>query len=437
MSLGTDFTMAGRNLLRHTRRTIFLGVALAAVTALLVLLQGLTTGIKNTMLRSATTLSSGHLNVGGFFKVTAGQSGPLVSDYAKVLDVVKKSIPQMDYVVQRGRGWARVVSDTGSLQSGINGMDIKDEPAFKQVVQVVSGNLDDLAQPHTMLVFEGQLKKLGVKVGDAVTISAQTTRGTNNTIDCKVVAIARDVGLLSQWSVFVPTQTLRDLYQIKPDATGVLQIHLKEKDLNNLGPLAGKLRNDLEKAGYRVMDPDPRAFWFKFEVVNREEWTGQKLDVTTWEDEISFLTWTLSLLNGLTFVLMIILIAIVVTGIMNTMWIAIRERTREIGALRAIGMQRRSVLRMFIFESLLLGLFGTTLGAIIGAGVAALINAKQVAVPVSTQLFLMSDHLHLAVIGSNVVTAIVSLTFVSALAAIYPSVRAARLRPVAAMSHFG
>jgi putative ABC transport system permease protein len=437
MSLVTDFTMAGRNLLRHTRRTIFLGVALAAVTMLLVLLQGLTTGIRGTMLRSATTLSSGHLNVGGFFKVTAGQSAPLVSDYAKVMDVVKKSIPDLDFVVQRGRGWARVVSDTGAIQAGINGIDIQDESAFKQVIQTISGNIDDLAQPHTILVFEAQLKKLGVKVGDAITISAQTTRGTNNTIDCRVVAIARDVGLLSSWSVFVPTQTLRDLYQIKPEATGVLQIHLKKKDLGNLSTLGGHLRNDLEKAGYKVMDADPRAFWMKFEVVNREEWTGQKLDVTTWEDEISFLTWTLGLLDGLTAVLMIILIAIVVTGIMNTMWIAIRERTREIGALRAIGMQRRSVLRMFIFESLLLGLGGTVLGAMIGGGIAALVNAKQLVMPVGMQLFLMSDRLHLEVIAPNVVGAIVSLTLVSAVAAIYPSVRAARLRPVAAMSHFG
>jgi ABC-type lipoprotein release transport system permease subunit len=437
MSIGTDLTMAGRNLLRHTRRTIFLGVALAAVTALLVLLQGLTAGIRGTMLRSATTLSSGHLNVGGFFKVTAGQSAPLVSDYAKVLGVVKKAIPEMDFVVQRGRGWARVVSDTGSIQSGINGLDIKDEPAFKQVVQVVSGNLDDLAQPNTMLVFEGQLKKLGVKVGDAVTISAQTTRGASNTIDCRVVAIARDVGLLSQWSVFVPTDTLRNLYQIRPDATGVLQIHLKPNDLQDLGTRAARLRNDLEKAGYKVMDSDPRAFWFKFEVVNREEWTGQKLDVTTWEDEISFLTWTIALLDGLTLVLMIILIAIVVTGIMNTMWIAIRERTREIGALRAIGMQRRSVLRMFIFESLLLGLGGTVVGAALGAGLAAFINSRSLTMPQGMQLFLMSDRLQLAVQPPSVVVAVISITLVSALAAIYPSVRAARLRPVAAMSHFG
>jgi putative ABC transport system permease protein len=437
MSLFTDLSMAARNLWRHTRRTVFLGVALAGVTALLVLLMALTTGIKGTMLRSATTLSSGHLNVGGFFKVTAGQSAPLVSDYAKVMEVVKKSMPDLDYVVQRGRGWARVISDTGSIQAGINGMDIKDEPNFKQVISVVSGNIDDLAQPNTMLVFEGQLKKLGVKVGDAVTISAQTTRGSSNTIDCRIVAIAKDVGLLSQWSVFVPTQTLRDLYQIKSDATGVLQIHLKPKDLNRLPELAGHLRNDLEKAGYRVMENDPRAFWFKFEVVNREEWTGQKLDVTTWEDEINFLQWTLQLLQWLTRALMWVLLAIVVVGIMNTMWIAVRERTREIGALRAIGMQRSSVGRMFLLESLLLGLGGTLAGALIGAGIAALLNSSQLNIPVGMQLFLMSDRLHLAVEPMNLLFAVVLITVISTVAAFYPSRRAAKLPPVAAMSHFG
>ena len=50
----------------------------------------------------------------------------------------------------------------------------------------------------------------------------------------------------------------------------------------------------LAAAGYRVMDADPRAFWEKFETVNREGWTGQKLDVTTWEDEISFIQWILT-----------------------------------------------------------------------------------------------------------------------------------------------
>jgi ABC-type lipoprotein release transport system permease subunit len=175
----------------------------------------------------------------------------------------------------------------------------------------------------------------------------------------------------------------------------------------------------------------------KFEAVNREDWTGQKLDVTTWEDELSFLTWTVQLLQGMTVVLLIILIAIVVTGIMNTMWIAIRERTREIGTLRAIGMQRGGVLGMFLFESVLLGFSAACAGALAGVGIAAAVNAMEVGVPISVQLFLMSDRLVLAVHPSAVVFAVVLLTVITALAALYPSLRAARLRPVAAMSHFG
>jgi ABC-type lipoprotein release transport system permease subunit len=175
----------------------------------------------------------------------------------------------------------------------------------------------------------------------------------------------------------------------------------------------------------------------KFQTVAREDWTGQKLDVTTWEDEVSFLTWTLTVLKGLTAVLLTILIAIVVTGIMNTMWIAIRERTREIGTLRAIGMQRGGVLRMFLYESLLLGLIGTSIGALAGAGLGAAINAARIHVPLTVQLFLMSDRVQLALHAGGLVRAALFITVVTTLAAVYPSYRAARLKPVSAMSHFG
>ena len=123
--LGVDLTIAFRNLVQHRRRTVFLGAAIAAVTALLVLLTGLSTGMRETMLDTATTLSTGHVNVGGFFKVTAGQAAPVVTDYQKVLEVAKKAVPEMDFAVHRGRGWAKVVSDTGSMQLGITGIDIK------------------------------------------------------------------------------------------------------------------------------------------------------------------------------------------------------------------------------------------------------------------------------------------------------------------------
>jgi putative ABC transport system permease protein len=429
--------IAFRNLLQHGRRSLFLGLALAGVTTMLVLLNGLSGGVRKTMLDTATTLSTGHLNVGGFFKVTAGQSAPVVTEYEKVLATVRKEMPEMSYAVARGRGWAKVISDQGSMQAGINGIDIKNEPAFKKILNITAGNIDDLGQPNTVLVFEKQLEKLQVKVGEVLTISAQTTRGVNNTIDVRVVAIAKDVGLMSMWNVYVPGETLRALYQLRPDATGALHIHLKEDKVNDIGPLAARLRKSLETAGYRMMEPNPQAFWMKFERVNREEWTGQKLDVTSWEDELSFMMWTLAALQGLSTVLLIILIAILIAGIMNTMWIAIRERTREIGTLRAIGMHRRSVAWMFLVESLLLGLAGTIAGALFAALIAAALNAANIAVPIGVQLFLMSDHLFIFVPPGLLIGAVVFLTIITGLAALYPSMRAARLRPIEAMAHFG
>ncbi len=435
--LAIDFAIAFRNLVQHTRRTLFLGSAIAAVTMLLVLLAGLSTGIRETMIETATTLSTGHLNVGGFFKVTAGQAAPVVTSYEKIEDIVRREVPETDFLVQRGRGWAKVVSDTGSEQLGVNGIDVRHEPKFASVLQIVSGKLDDLAEPGTALIFDNQAEKLGVKVGDALTYSAPTTRGTNNTIDVRVVAIAKSLGLLSSWTTFVPIETLRTLYQLRPDATGVVQIMLKPAAVEHVNEIAARLRTTLEKSGYRVMDADPRAFWMKFQSVSREDWTGQKLDVTTWEDEISFITWTLKALQGLTFVLITILLGIVVVGIMNTMWIAIRERTREIGTLRAIGMQRGAVLWMFLLESLMLGLFGTIVGAIAGFAIAAALNGAHIHVGTGAQFILMSDHVKLAVHGGLLVFSVVLITIITGLAALYPSLRAARLRPVVAMSHFG
>jgi putative ABC transport system permease protein len=436
-ALFADIRIAAMNLVEHGRRTAFLGTAVAVVTCLFVLLASLSAGIRDTLIDTATTLSTGHLNVGGFFKVTSGQASPIVANYPAVQEVVKRVLPELDFMVQRGRGWGKIISDRGSMQAGIAGVDIEQEPAVKSVLEILQGNIDDLAQPNTILLFEQQSKKLDVKVGESITISAQTTRGVANTIDCRVVAIARDVGLLSTWNVFVSGDSLRTLSQLKSNVTGAIQIHVKPRDVPNLAEIATRLRHELEKAGYRMMEPDPRAFWMKFQSVSREDWTGQKLDVTTWEDELSFMMWTFRALQGLSFLLMVILLAIMVAGIMNTLWIAIRERTREIGTLRAIGMQRMGVARLFLFEAGMLGVLGAAAGVVLGGIVIFLINAANIHVPISVQLFLMRDTVHLKLETTTLVSAIALITFVTGAAAVYPSVRAARRKPVDAMAHFG
>src|SRR6185369_5311209 len=118
--LWVDLSIAFRSLIQHVRRTTFLGAAIAAVTMLLILLSALSTGVRETMIDTATTISTGHVNVGGFFKVTAGQAAPVVTDYAKVIEIVKRDVPEMAFVEHRGRGWCKVVSDTSSEQLGVS-----------------------------------------------------------------------------------------------------------------------------------------------------------------------------------------------------------------------------------------------------------------------------------------------------------------------------
>jgi ABC-type lipoprotein release transport system permease subunit len=433
--MGQLLLIAVRNLLQHRRRTLLLGGAIMGVTTLLVLLLGLLNGIRSTILESATTLMTGHVNVGGFFKVTAGAGAPVVTHYPEILQIIHKEVPELEYVTQRGRGWAKVVSDTGSLQSGIGGIDIAHEPGFRKVIQVKEGSLDGLAEPGTILIFDEQAQKLGVRVGDQLTLSAYTLRGVANTVDVRIVAIARNVGLLSSWNTFVPDSTLRGLYQMNDQATGALFLYLK--DLKAVPRVQERLRNVLASAGYQLMDPDPRAFWFKFETVNREGWTGQKLDVTTWEDEISFIQWTVTAITWLSYTLIGILLVIIVVGLMNTMWISIRERTREIGTLRAIGMQRERVLAMFMTEAFALALTATLAGAVVGVALCALLNLAHIQAPLALQLFLMREELHLLVKPSALVGAIALIAGCTTGIALFPSFLAARLQPVTAMHRVG
>src|ERR687891_423722 len=103
--MGQLFLIADRNLLTHRRRTLMLGGAIAAVTALLVLVMALSTGVSETLVRSSTTVLTGHLNVGGFYKVTSGSSAPVVTDYQKVEQIIREKIPEVAWIVNRGRGF--------------------------------------------------------------------------------------------------------------------------------------------------------------------------------------------------------------------------------------------------------------------------------------------------------------------------------------------
>lgn len=122
------------------------------------------------------------------------------------------------------------------------------------------------------------------------------------------------------------------------------------------------------------------------------------------------------LLNAIT-VLLVLSVVIAVLGIVNTLALSVVERTRELGLLRAVGLQRRQLRRMIRVESVVIALYGALLGLLVGTAFGwALVRALRD--QGITEFALPVDRLLLVVIAA---------ALAGVLAAALPARRAARL----------
>jgi len=119
-------------------------------------------------------------------------------------------------------------------------------------------------------------------------------------------------------------------------------------------------------------------------------------------------------------------------GIINTMVMAIMERTREIGVMRACGARKKTVRRLFMFEAASLGFLGGVIGILLGIVISKIAN-----------FFINKLLLSQNMAGENVISlplwlilaTIFITTFLGLLSGLYPAHRAARLNPVEALRY--
>jgi len=134
-------------------------------------------------------------------------------------------------------------------------------------------------------------------------------------------------------------------------------------------------------------------------------------------------------------------------GVVNTMMMSVTERTREIGVLKAMGARNRDVMKMFLAESLLIGLMGGCIGIIVGAVLAHVFPVltaglfsygAQTWIRMPMQIGRAPTNVVLATPLLTPVNAAISLALgvlVGLLAGLYPAWRASRMRPVEALRH--
>lgn len=151
------------------------------------------------------------------------------------------------------------------------------------------------------------------------------------------------------------------------------------------------------------------------------------LAARTAEDLQELLFTIVNLLQGIVTGFGILALIASVFGIINTQYISVLERTREIGLMKALGMRGRHVSRMFQLEAAWIGLLGGALGAIFGWGVGTLIN------PWLSQTIGIGDNRLLVFELLPILGLIVALILIAMLAGWFPARKAAKLDPIEAL----
>ena len=150
------------------------------------------------------------------------------------------------------------------------------------------------------------------------------------------------------------------------------------------------------------------------------------LDVESWMQRNAELLTGLAAQNSSKWMIQFFVVVAVALGIASVLIVSVVQKSREIGILRAVGTSGSRVLRVFLIQGGVLGLVGSFLGSVLGAGLAKLFEgiarepsgAPRFPVQLDLQLFLAATAL---------------ATGIGLLAAVIPARRAARLDPATAI----
>jgi ABC-type lipoprotein release transport system permease subunit len=182
---------------------------------------------------------------------------------------------------------------------------------------------------------------------------------------------------------------------------------------------------------------DTKALEKKYKDMAKNKWKATLVDVRTMYETASEPLKLEGVLNLITLSAVLVLLVITLLGVINTLRMTIRERTREIGTVRAIGMQRRDVRNLFLLETFFLALFASSVGVVL----ALLIMWGLSGIPIKMDdnpmgMLLVNSRLYFLPTIAGIIGNVCLILLLAVATAIFPARRAAKLSPAAALRHF-
>jgi ABC-type lipoprotein release transport system permease subunit len=257
--------------------------------------------------------------------------------------------------------------------------------------------------------------QLGAGLGDRVVLSFQDVRGEIHTVLFSVEGIYDGVSnLIEGVQVYAP------LAALAPEVLGgdslamargaVHQIHFRVRNLDSLDATVAAVQGAVADPGSAIV----------------RTWRGISPDLS-YADEV--------LAQSLLLFMAVILFAMAF-GILNTMLMAILERTRELGMLMAIGLTRRKVFRLVVWETLLLSFAGMPIGLILGHITIAVTSRTGITIDgVDKGLaeFGLQSTIYPVSVPEYYLPIAVLVAVLGLLSSLYPARKALKLNPIESM----
>jgi putative ABC transport system permease protein len=339
------------NTLRNRRRSL-VTVAIAALGTAAILLAGGFALFTYQALEQAAARNTGHLIVGTPAQFARDEDVPLQNGLDNVAALKARLLadPAVRQVLPRVEFSGLISNGDKSTVMMAAGIEPDSEFAVKgPFLQMKAGDVLVSGTTGEVMLGEGLAKSLKARPGTSLTLLASTTAGALNAMDVTVKGVfSTGVPEIDKRLVYTDLATAQKL--LVTDRVSTLGVFLR-----GMG--------DVAPARLRIEAANPQ------------------LAVQTWLDQATFYKSVKALYNRIFGALGLIIGVIVVFVVTNAMAMAIIERTREIGTLRAMGTLPGQLLRSLALEGMVLGGTGALVGACIATSVSVLLLVFPVEMP--------------------------------------------------------
>jgi putative ABC transport system permease protein len=432
-------SMALKNLGRQKKRSIPLGAAIAFGVLIVTVINGFAGAFMQNVSENFANLAAGHIFVSGSEKTESGKTLSVIRDETALMDALKASGIPTKYVTRRSPASGTLIFESRKTPLMIQGVDFSVETYLPERLTTVQGSLAAMSDRQGLVLSKPTADRLGAEIGDRLIFQLTTLTGQQNVGDLTLVAITPDNGLMSGYSSYANLSYLNELLDLGANEYMSFGIYLPSLDgMDRYAAeytAALKARANVKERDRSKTDDSPMSQMSMFfgSDTDTETWEGTRYRVTTLNDLLSSVKQIVNVLNGVSLGVLLVLFLIIMVGILNTFRMTMYERIREIGTMRAVGMQRTQMRNLFLLEALFLALGGTIAGIALAGLAMAIISAFDLGVNSPLFILLRNGHLSFSVPIWQAARNIAIITVLTLVAAWLPARAAARLEPAQAL----